>query len=189
MSWLGDEVLPTRLAPALLALVVAAALGACGFRPLYGTGGPSAVAAGELRAVRIEAIGDRSGQQLRTMLQQRFAAGKAPARYTLVVALTERTFETAIRRDETASRANLFIDAAYTLTDLATGRPISQGVARATISYNVLPSDYATFVSGQDARDRAVREVGIAIETRLALFFDQRRNAPADAGDIRAALP
>jgi LPS-assembly lipoprotein len=178
-----------RLRHALWLLIASTLLVGCGFRPLYGTGGPGAAATGELQAVRIELIADRSGQQLRNALQHKFGAGRAPARYTLAVALSERVIETAIRRDETASRANLFLDAAYTLAELPGGKPLSQGVVRATNSFNVLPSDYATYVSEKDARERAVEELATALETRLALFFDQRKNAPADAGGELASLP
>jgi len=63
------------------------------------------------------------------------------------------------------------------LSDLATGQVIYQNDVRATGSYNVVGSDYATLVSEQDAEKRAAREISDEIVTLISVFFSRRSDA------------
>jgi len=161
------------------ALLLVLALPACGFKPLYGTsdGGTSP----ELAAVEVGNIPDRPGQQLRTrldlLLDPRGTGG--PARYGLQVTLRIESSDVAIRRDETATRRDVSMTAAYVLTDLNGGKVLTSGQARAVNSYNVVASDVATRAGEEDARDSALRRLAEEIRTRLAIYFQRRDGAAA----------
>ena len=152
----------------LLALMVAGPAG-CGFRPLYGeTTGSSAET---LAAIRIDLIADRSGQVMRNMLLERLTPTGPPSHpaYALSVALTESKRELALRKDETATRANLTITASFVLRALRDPQfGMFSGAATSTNSYNVLQSDYATLGSESDARERALRQLSEEIRIRIA---------------------
>ncbi|MEE8188907.1 MAG: hypothetical protein V3T80_06840, partial [Kiloniellales bacterium] len=79
-----------------------------------------------------------------------------------------------IRKDETATRANLTLDAGFELRQIATGRVSFKGRSVITISYNILESRFGTLASRTDATRRATRELGNNIKTRVALFLSQR---------------
>ena len=160
-------------------LLLALAVSACGFRPLYGTANGGA--APELAAIEVGIIPDRAGQQLRThlelLLDPRGTGG--PSRYGLQVQLRIASDDVAIRRDETATRRDLNVSAGYVLTDLADGRVLTRGRAIAVNSYNVVASDVATRAGEQDALDASLRRLAEDLRTRLAIWFDR--------GDARTA--
>jgi LPS-assembly lipoprotein len=167
MSWY-------RFAAAFGALVV---VGACGFEPLYGQRGGSSVVS-ELAATKIDLIEDRIGQQLRNMLVEEITPGGAPQspRYLLEVKLQENKSTLAIRLDETTSRAVLDLHAKFTLRRANDGQVLYDGFSRASTSYNVVNSDFATVNAEADARRRAIRVLGDDIKLRLASYFNQGRN-------------
>lgn len=164
---------PTSLAMPLALLI---GLGACGFRPLYSERHNVGVTA-ELAATRIDLIADRTGQKLHNFLLDRFNPKGLAARprYGLKVTVQTRRRELGIRKDETATRANLTLTARYTLRDWRTNRSLYQGTSSSTNSYNILESDFATLTALNDATTRAARELSEKIKTRLSIFFSRAR--------------
>lgn len=132
----------------------------------------------DLSATKVNLIEDRTGQQLRNALVEEFAPGGAAQspRYLLDVKLQESKSTLAIRLDETTSRAVLELQAAFTLRRASDGQVLYDGLSRATTSYNVVNSDFATVSAEADARRRAVRVLGEDIKLRVASFFNQGRN-------------
>lgn len=164
----------SRLLAAGLALAL---LAGCGFQPLYGPrdGGS---ATDKLAAIKILRIPDRAGQQVRNFLLDRLNPRGPAAKdlYSLAVTLTEGRQDLAIRKDETATRANLTVSAQYSLIEIATGKEIFRANSTVTTSFNIVRSDFATVSAENDARRRAAREVSDDIRTRLALFFNRNRS-------------
>ncbi len=154
---------------AAAALIGVLLLPACGFRPVHDA--RSDANAATLSTIDVARIEDRKGQQLRTMLRARLSP-KGPADralYRLTVTLTESKAELAIRRDESATRANLTLIAQFTLERLPPYAPgVFTGSALSTNSYNVLVSDYATLSAENDARNRALRALAEEISLRSA---------------------
>ncbi len=158
----------------LLALVPG--IGACGFRPLYDQR-PAAAVPAVLAAVQVDVIADRDGQKLHNFLLDRLNP-KGPAAnplYGLRVILTTDRPTLALRRDETATRVNLTLTANYALRDLRTAKVLFEGRSRATNSYNILQSEFATLASLDDATTQAARELSDEIKIRLAIFLSQQR--------------
>ena len=112
-----------------------------------------------MAAIRIEAIPDRIGQKLYNMLHERLTPeGRIEEpKYSLRVRLHETNEELLYERDETATRANLTIRADYELRRIEDDEVIAKGSSRATSSYDILSSQYATLVSQDDARERTAR--------------------------------
>ena len=170
MSWLKR---PASLAMPLALLI---GLGACGFRPLYSERHNVGVTA-ELAATRIDLIADRTGQKLHNFLLDRFNPKGLAARprYGLKVTVQTRRRELGIRKDETATRANLTLTARYTLRDWRTNRSLYQGTSSSANSYNILEADFATLAALNDATTRAARELSEKIKTRLSIYFSRAR--------------
>lgn len=160
------------------ALMGAAGLGlaACGFRPLYGSSGVAASpdVLNALAQTRIRPIADRNGQRLRQILNDKlYSNGPADsARYDLDVALTKQIVELGVRPDSTTSRANLNLYANFVVYD--SGAQIYRDAAQSVVSYNILDDQFATVTSQSDAEERALRQLGDEIKTRLAVYFDRR---------------
>lgn len=159
----------------VVALLAAALLHGCGFRPLYGK--DSADVTRSLAQVRVELIPDRNGQRLRNLLLDRINPAGEPARpaYALSVRISLSRTDLGIERDETATRAVMVLNAEYSLRDTANGKTLIEGTAQSTNSFNIVASDFATLSGETDAVERASREISDDIKTRLALYFRRTR--------------
>lgn len=173
----------TRL-PAMFAMLAALSVAACGFRPLYGdnsaAGKPSVQA--DLGQVAITPIRSRTGQILRNHLIDRMNPSGQPGSagaYTLIIRLGVRKQELGIRRDETATRANLIMTVNYVLVEQASGAVIHRGISRAVTSYNILDDEFATLIAEKDARARGAEELADDITTQMALYFNRTKRPVA----------
>lgn len=155
----------------LIALLAFAGAG-CGFRPLYGAPDDGGVAA-RLSQISVAPIAERRGQLLRIELENRLYAGdQAGAKhYRLEVTTTESKTSLAVRRDATATRANLTVVASYRLFPDGEHEPLLSGSARSVNSYNILDSEFATLAAETDATRRAARDLAAEITARLAIFL------------------
>ena len=184
---LGRLLAPGR--PRILALAACAAVAAlvvspagCGFQPLYAPASPGKSApADHLAAVRINPLPNRGGQQLHNLLRDQLNPSGQPAHptYILDVRLTLDTKEVGIRKDETATRANLLLNSWITLRAAADNRVLYRGRVSSINSYNILEQPYPTQVAEADALSRGLRELSEDIKLRLAVFF-----ASEDARDL-----
>lgn len=153
--------------------------GACGFQPVYKDGGSSLNIAqtpvkADLNSVSIAVIPDRAGQFLRNRLIDRFYTAGYPAnpRYRLNVSHVDETIiEIGIDKDDAASRAQIRLAAPFTLTDIETGAVVLQRTPRTTTGYNILPGQFTTFITEEDARKQGLNMLAGQIVTQLELYF------------------
>lgn len=164
-----------RRALLLAALALAPALAGCGFRPLYAE--RAAAMDPALAAVRVEPISDRIGQQLEITLRDGFnpTGVGTSAQYSLRVTLTTYRREIGIRTDGTASRVQFDVYANYTLTRLADAVVLLTATTRSTNGVDITNNEYATVVAEDSSRERAVREIGTEIQTRVAVALKRQQ--------------
>jgi LPS-assembly lipoprotein len=143
----------------------------CGYQPLYGANTP---AAQQLPVVQINNIPDRAGQQLRNRLIDRFYQDGRPAtpEYTLDISLVPNVYKLGIALDDSATRAELSLQANYTLRNMQ-GAAVLSGATTSVTNFNILRSQYATLISEQDAYDRGIAQVSEDITRRISLFFNR----------------
>ena len=157
----------------IITLTTALALAGCGFQPIHGQ---NSAASGEaLAGIDIELIADRTGQMLRNELLQQMQprGGRTASRYDLAVTMGESLQNLAIRKDETATRANLILIARFSVTSRHDGKKVFAGRARSVNSYNILTSDFATLSAREDARRRGVQQLASGIKERLSVWLVQ----------------
>ena len=165
---------------AAAAILALATLAGCGFRPLYATAdNDKTVTADGLAATRIQPIEGRTGQQLHNLLRDRLnPAGQStkPA-FELEVSVSKTITELGVRKDETATRANLTMTANFSLRDAQSKKTLLNSKAISVNSYNILDALYATTVAENDAVERGLRELADDIRLRLAIYFADTRTA------------
>lgn len=166
-------------------LLVAALLGlsACGFEPLYGEQDNGVATEDLLSRVFVAPIADRLGQLVRIELTNRLTP--RPARepqYVVTVEVDESRQDLAVRRDASATRANLILRAQFVLTRSSGGEALMSGQIRSSNGFDILVSDFATLAAEKDARRRGARDIADGIVDRLSLFLSRTDNpttAPA----------
>lgn len=163
----------------LVILGLAAALGACGFRPMYGQVGDGEVR-NELAAVEVQTLTSRLGYLIRDNLLDQLnpAAVEVPARYLLTVQLRRRTSALGIQLDNTITRFNLTLTARFHLLDSETRRVLYTSLVRRVASYNAVRAPYAELAAQLDAERRVAKDVSTDIRTQLAIHF-ARQDAAA----------
>ncbi len=170
------------LGPGVVCLLLGAAvaLSACGFTPLYGRSETQALSpVDHMAAIRIEPLADRIGQQMHNLLRDRlnpYGQPRDPV-YRLELAISEARQELGIRKDETATRANLILSASFTLHEIESDRLLLEGRTSSVNSFNILTDQFATDFSEADARGRALRELSDNIRVRLGIYFSADRKS------------
>ncbi len=137
----------------------------------------------ELQSIKIASIADRIGQELRNLLYTQLTPGGEPAqpKYRLDTTLRESVHSQAIQQNEVATRTNLGITAHYSLIEIGTGRVLTKYVSSATVSYDIVQSEFATLSAQKDAERRALREIGDEMTVQLSFYFTQEQNKQATA--------
>jgi len=161
----------------ILALVVALAVAGCGFQPINEQ--RSAASSEALATIDIELIADRTGQMLRNELLQQLQprGARTPLRFSLSVAISESVRNLGIRKDDSATRANLILFTRFSVTSRSDGKKVFSGWIRSVNSYNILSSDFATLSAREDARRRGVLQLATRIKERLSVWLVQTGDA------------
>jgi len=157
--------------------LIGGALAGCGFQPQYRQRAAVGTAATDLSYVFVAPIGERSGQLVRNELIELFGVAQSVADqvYRLDVQLLESREGLAIEQDDTITRYNLRLAAAFSLQDRRDDADVLKGNTRAIAAYNVVESRYANLIAERDARARAARNVAENIRDQVAVYFDRRR--------------
>lgn len=163
---------PWRILAVLPLLVL---LGACGFRPLYGTDGVSSGVAGQLASVAIPEPKTRLDQLVRNeLLSTMRPAGTAePDRYRLeitTVASEDRSIEDS-NDSRSARRLTVRVTASFQLKDMNGGAVVYKGKTFSNVSYDEVGQSFANLQARTNAIERGAREIAIDIRTRVAAFF------------------
>ena len=150
--------------PLALALALAV-LGACAIEPLYGSRSGSDAA-----AIEIVPVKERVGHIVRNHLIDSLTPDGQPSHpdYRLTLSVEQSKTPLLIQLDDHATRFNLTLRAAFSLADRS-GAVVYRGRARATGSFNVVDSEFATVTAERDAADEAARVLSEEIRTLLLL--------------------
>jgi LPS-assembly lipoprotein len=163
----------------------ACALSACGFQPLYGTGGADPHIGQTLASIYVEQVPDRVGYTLRnSLLDLLNATGQAGgAAYRLKLTLKEDEESAVLQANTAITRYNYTLTAHYDLIAHDATSAVKSGDVSALASYNVAaaPYLYATVTAERDAKDRAASEIADRIRTQLAVYLHQTAAAAVPA--------
>lgn len=164
-------------------LSLPAVLAGCRARPLYGSFNPagpleSYQSQEDLRAIRIQPIPSRVGQQVHNALRDQLTPAGQPSNpaYTLTTIVEESIGERLLATDATATRAQLRLRARYTLALANNGTVLISGNATSIAAYDIVETEYATYRAELDARDRGAEEVARQVRARLASWFIEARS-------------
>jgi LPS-assembly lipoprotein len=155
-------------------------LNACGFEPVHAKRTSQGATQGGLEQIQVVVQDDsRLGQLLKAELEDQLNPDYLPAQKThiLTISLTESIIGAFINPDGTASRNNVNYVTNYALTPVGETASIAKGSISRVSSYNVSErADYATYVSEQDAKKRAILEIARAYKLRLANVLAREEN-------------
>jgi LPS-assembly lipoprotein len=150
-------------------------LAGCGFRPMHGSANISTAGGSvdqQMAAIRIAPVADREGQQLHNALRDRFNPLGQPSAsaYSLDVRLTIRTYGALSRRDLSASRRNVEMNARYALRD-SSDNVVMTDRAFITTGYDDFDDPLNDISAYEDTVRRGTLQLADQIHTRVAVFM------------------
>lgn len=195
MSWSRRDVVRLGLT-GLTLMAGGTLLGACGWKPMYGSASTTPSGNGtvdaNLAAIGIKApfwerdaapFGEfseagqakydaRTSQILHNALRDGlnpYGQPSAPA-YGLAIKLTESIRRTITAEEGDARREDLTLVAGFVLADTK-GTELLKDKSRSILAYTVLQDPYQDLIARNDARDRAARQLAEMIKLRLSSYF------------------
>lgn len=153
MSWCNRRTL--MLAPLALA--------ACGFTPVYGPGGAGSALDGR---VLVDSPETEDGYLIRRDLEHRLGRA-ADEGFRLTVMPRTSVQGQAVTAAGEITRYSLVGEAAYTLTDAASGQVVTAGKVENFTGYSATGSTVETLASETDARKRLMTILADQIVVRL----------------------
>jgi LPS-assembly lipoprotein len=149
---------------ALLALMLATPLvSACGFTPIYA----EPAVGSSLRRIAVSTQDDRLGYRLREQLEDALAWDRSSAPlYRLTTQVEQNRRSLGRRIDDTATRYELTVKAAWTLTPTSGGTPLT-GTETVTTTYAAADQPYAAIAAQQDGEERVASELARLIRLDL----------------------
>lgn len=165
-----------------LAVVLAClALAGC-FRPLYASLPAGGNVADELKAVEIGLIVERPGQErIAHYLRQELAfdldgSGQPqPKRYRLeLTGIAEEVATATLNTEVGRADSAIFTGAVSYVLKTSDGGAVTTGLARASATYDRVPSRFANVRAARDAQIKVAKLLAEQIQTRLAATFASR---------------
>jgi LPS-assembly lipoprotein len=153
-----------------LVLVAVLGLGGCGFTPLYGDAGAGA----SLSRIAVTTQDDRLGYRVREQLEDALGRdGALTPLWRLETALEQSRRPLGRRIDDTATRYELTVRGAWTLTPVS-GGPAVTGVETVTTTYAAADQPFAAIAAQQDGEERAAAELARLIRLDLMRALSDR---------------
>ena len=152
-----------RARAAALVALAGLMLAGCGFTPLYGEAGVGTA----LTRISVTTQDDRLGYRIREQLEDALGRDASqPALWRLETTAEQTRRPLGRRIDDTATRYELTVRGAWTLTPIDGGLPLS-GVETVTTTYAAADQPYAAITAQQDGEERAAAELARQIRLEL----------------------
>ena len=152
-----------KLLSAALVASLGLGLAGCGFTPLYGDAGAGA----SLSRIAVTTQDDRLGYRVREQLEDALGRdGSQPPLWRLETTIEQSRRPLGRRIDDTATRYELTVRGAWTLTPSTGGAPVT-GVETVTTTYAAADQPYAAIAAQQDGEERAAAELARLIRLDL----------------------
>lgn len=155
------------------AVGLALLLAGCGYRPLYGSLDSNSSVAAELAAVSIPEPDNRTTQLIRNELISTISPAGSGGVGPYVLEIEPEKFDDpaiiAFNADDIRRTVKLKVD--FRLRDRASGKVVYSGKSFSNVSYDRVQAPFADLQARTNAEERAAREIGGDIRTRLAAYF------------------
>lgn len=140
------------------------ALAACGFTPVYGTGGTGT----QLRnQVLVQEPSSQAGYLLTRHMETRLGRSGSAARYALDLTIDLKEDGLAINTTGDITRFNLIGRVTFALRDTNTGDTVASGNVENFTAYSATGTTVATLAAERDAVERLMVILGDQVTARL----------------------
>ena len=147
-------------------------LGACGYQPLYGTSATGSRVTSQLSSVVVEPQNTRTGQLIRNEVLSSIGNNDSKnSMYRLAFTSSANDENTVKTFGSDTLRKSYQLNVKYTLANTSNGKIVHKGNTFAHVSYDKTAAPFSDYQAQISAQERAAKEVGNDIRTRLAAYF------------------
>ena len=114
---------------------------------------------------------------IRNELISSMQAGKGEEKYLLNLTTTLADNAVIANKQPSVGRQAILITTNYELIDRSSGKVVTKGTTFARVPYDTVRQPFADMQAEKDATERAAREVGADIRTRLAAYFSKQQQS------------
>jgi LPS-assembly lipoprotein len=146
-----------------------AALGGCGFKPMYSQSSMAQNGGAAIGSVEIDEVEGKAGHAFRQAMVRLLDAERGSGVIRrLKVTIKERLIPLGLRTDASSTRSDMELTADYQFFD-SNGALLFSGATVAMVSYNIPVGAYAEISAQNDARARGGQLLAERMRTDLAL--------------------
>jgi LPS-assembly lipoprotein len=103
--------------------------------------------------------------------------GRGEDKFMLNLTTTLADNGVILNKQPSVGRNAIQITTTYELVDRSTGKILTKGTTFARVPYDTVRQPFADMQAQKDATERAAREVGVDIRTRLAAYFAKQQQS------------
>jgi hypothetical protein len=138
-------------------------LAGCGFSSVY-----SSTTAG---IVVVEQSNDLGRKFLRILKDlPYFANDNQDIKYEVTYNISKNTVSSLIEKDSITKRYEAVLELSYSVLNVHLGKKITSGVLRSSSAYNSAQSEFATYVSDEDAMKNSMRSLAEELEQIMMML-------------------
>ena len=142
-------------------------IASCGFTPVYKK--QDGKSADILASVAVTSTHDLMGQAFKVKLEDILnpLSKQNNKKYRIDTILSKSKVPFAIQQDRTVTRYKLSVMVKYKMFDLTANKVIDTGSLRRDGGFDVVESDYATYISEEDTTKRIIKELAEDTNIRI----------------------
>ena len=154
----------------LLAVIfVVSLVSSCGFSPVYKKDTHNANMSEKLASIDFEEPDNINERIFASRLQDLLnpTSISVPNEHIIEYKIGSEKISLVVERDRTTTRYKIIVTASYKIRDISTNKVISKAIVKREGEYDRVESDYATYVSENDAEERIIRELAEDVKIRI----------------------
>ena len=146
-------------------------LAACGYKPLYGVDSNGTNVSSKLSQISVDAQSNRQDQLIRNEIISSIGSNNNAPTYSLSFTSNANDADTVQAFNADTLRRSYQLNVKFDLVRKANGKSVLKGTTFANVSYDKTAAAFSDYQAKISAQERAAKQVGNDIRTRLAAYF------------------
>ncbi len=158
----------------VIVLISCFGLTACGYKPLYGVDSSGRNISSKLNAISVDPQSNRQDQLIRNEILSSIGSNSNSPIYSLSFKSNANDADTVQAFNADTLRKSYQLNVKFDLVRKANGKSVLKGTTFAHVSYDKTAAPFSDYQAKISAQERAAKQVGSDIRTRLAAYFASR---------------
>ncbi len=143
----------------------------CGYKPLYGVDSTGRGISTKLSSISVDAQSNRQNQLIRNEILSSIGANNSSPAYSLSFTSNANDSDTVQAFNADTLRKSYQLNVKFDLVRKSNGKSVLKGTTFANVSYDKTAAPFSDYQAKISAQERAAKQVGNDIRTRLAAYF------------------